>query len=183
MADCTGSVVALALDAKHRFSKRAADSIRLLEGLGVEGDAHCGTTVKHRSRVKVDPSQPNLRQVHLIASELLDELGEQGFAVEPGQLGENITTSGLDLIALPRGTVLQLGDAACVELTGLRNPCGQIEAFRAGLLQQVIEKRSDGEIVRKAGVMAIVKAGGVIRTGDGIAVSLPPMPHLPLERV
>jgi MOSC domain-containing protein YiiM len=124
MASITqGVVVAVSRDTDHRFSKPSTDEIRLLTGLGVEGDAHAGVTVQHRSRVAADPMQPNLRQVHLIQAELHEELHEQGFGVAPGELGENITTRGLDLLGLPRGTVLRLGDSATVEVTGLRNPC------------------------------------------------------------
>jgi MOSC domain-containing protein YiiM len=179
----TCRVVSVSRDGAHRFSKLPVEAIRLEEGLGVEGDAHAGTTVQHRSRITVDPAQPNLRQVHLIAVELLEELAEQGFAVEPGQLGENVTTRGLDLIGLPRGTRLRLGAEAVVELTGLRNPCGQIEDFRPGLLKAVVARTPDGNLIRKAGVMAVVKIGGRVRPYDAIAVTLPPMPHVPLKRV
>jgi MOSC domain-containing protein YiiM len=178
-----GRVVAVARDGVHRFSKRPVASIRLIAGLGIEGDAHAGQTVQHRSRVAADPGQPNLRQVHLIAAELFDALAGQGFDLKPGDLGENVTTRGLDLLALPRGAVLRLGASAVIEVTGLRNPCGQIEAFRAGLLRAVLDKAPDGTLIRKAGIMAILIAGGAIRAGDLIGVSLPPQPHQPLERV
>lgn len=167
----------------HGFSKAPAEVVRLLAGQGVEGDAHAGETVKHRSRVAVDPTQPNLRQVHLIHAELFDELAARGFEVRPGDLGENITTLGIDLLALPRGTLLRLGDEALVEVTGLRNPCAQIEAFRAGLLAAVLDRGPNGEVIRKAGIMGIVRAGGDIRPGEGITVILPPPPHERLERV
>jgi MOSC domain-containing protein YiiM len=170
-------------DAEHRFSKATAASVTLLEGLGVEGDAHAGTTVQHRSRVARDPSQPNLRQVHLIGTELLDELRATGYDVAAGQLGENVTTSGVDLLALPRGSVLRLGASAVVEVTGLRNPCLQIEAFRPGLLAEVVGRDDAGAVVRRAGVMGVVLAGGMVRPGDAIAVELPEEPHLPLDRV
>jgi MOSC domain-containing protein YiiM len=140
-------------------------------------------TVKHRSRVAQDPTQPNLRQVHLIHQELFAEVREAGFEVEPGQLGENVTTSGLDLLALPVGTLLRLGDEAVVEITGLRNPCGQIDGFRRGLLKQVVGRDAEGNIVRKAGIMGVVHTGGVVGPGDPIAVELPAAPHHRLERV
>jgi MOSC domain-containing protein YiiM len=178
-----GRVVSVSRDGAHRFSKQPVEAIRLMEGLGVEGDAHLGKTVQHRSRVAVDPSQPNLRQVHLIAAELLKELSGQGFDVQPADLGENVTMQGIDLIGLPRGTLLHLGREAIVQITGLRNPCSQIEQFRPGLLRAVLGKEADGKIVRKAGVMGIVLRGGEISAGDDVCVELPPEPHLPLERV
>ncbi|EYS97193.1 molybdenum cofactor biosysynthesis protein [Cupriavidus sp. SK-4] len=177
------TVLAVACAATHDFSKQLRNEIRLLAGLGIGGDAHAGQTVKHRSRVRVDPTQPNLRQVHLIGTELHAELHRAGFDIGPADLGENITTQGLDLHALPVGTRLQLGASAMVELTGLRNPCGQIEAFRPGLLAQVLGRAEDGTLVRKAGVMGVVVTGGVVRPGDAISVSLPPPPHRVLERV
>jgi MOSC domain-containing protein YiiM len=176
-------VVAVSRDGEHRFSKPTTDEITLLAGLGVQGDAHAGVTVQHLSRVAADPTQPNLRQVHLMHAELHDELGEQGFAVRPGQLGENITTRGLDLLALPRGTVLRLGPDAVVEITGLRNPCQQINGFRPGLLKQVLTQDPDGNVVRKAGIMGVVVRGGAVKPGDAIDVELPAEPHEPLERV
>lgn len=176
-------VAAVALDTSHRFSKSPAQAIRLLAGLGVEGDAHCGVTVKHRSRVAVDPGQPNLRQVHLIHAELLDELAATGFDIRPGDLGENILTRGIDLLALPRGTLLNIGATAEIEITGLRNPCGQIEAFAPGLLGAVVDRNPDGTLVRKAGVMAIVRCSGVVRVGDAITATLPPQPWQALDRV
>jgi MOSC domain-containing protein YiiM len=178
-----GRVVSVSRDGAHRFSKQPVETIRLIEGLGVEGDAHLGTTVQHRSRVAVDPDQPNLRQVHLIAAELLDELAVQGFAVAPGDLGENVTTSGIDLLGLPRGALLYLGGAAVVEVTGLRNPCDQIEQFQPGMLKAVLGKGPNGETVRKAGVMGIVLRSGDVRASDPIRVELPQEPHRPLERV
>jgi len=176
-------IKALARDGEHRFSKISAEQLRLIAGQGVEGDAHCGETVKHRSRVAVDPMQPNLRQVHLIQSELFADLSAHGFVVSPGELGENITTEGIDLLALPRGTVLRIGAEVQLEVTGLRNPCGQIERFQPGLLAAVLDKGPDGEVIRKAGIMAVVRQGGVVRRGDAIDVELPALPHLPLERV
>lgn len=177
------SVVAVARDGVHRFSKSPVPSIRLVAGIGVEGDAHAGVTVKHRSRVRQDPTQPNLRQVHLVAAELLDELAAAGFDVAPGALGENVTTRGLDLVGLPTGTVLRFGAGAEVEVTGLRNPCSQIEDFRPGLLARVLGRDAEGRLVRKAGIMAIVRRGGAVRPGDPVVVILPPEPFRPLERV
>jgi MOSC domain-containing protein YiiM len=178
----TATVVAVALDGRHVFSKRTVDAIRLLEGVGVEGDAHAGITVQHRSRVARDPSQPNLRQVHLIHSELLEEVDEAGFTVPPGAMGENITTRGIDLLALPTGAVLRLGAEATVEVTGLRNPCSQIEGYEAGLLKRMVGRTEDGAIVRRAGVMGVVLHGGVIAPGDPISVRLP-AERLPLQPV
>ncbi|HEY6739155.1 MAG TPA: MOSC domain-containing protein [Actinopolymorphaceae bacterium] len=176
-------VSAVSRDSEHRFSKQTVDEIMLLAGLGVEGDTHAGRTVQHRSRVARDPSQPNLRQVHLVHAELHDELQSSGFWVTAGQLGENITTRGLDLLGLPRGTILRFADQAAVEITGLRNPCTQIDDFRPGLLKQVIGRDEHGNIVRKAGVMGIVLHGGPVRPGDTIEVLLPAEPHQRLERV
>ncbi len=178
-----GTVIAVSGAPGHRFSKPTLASIRLLKGLGVEGDAHCGETVKHRSRVAVDPTQPNLRQVHLLHAELLDELNATGFDVAPGQMGENVLTRGLDLLGLPVGARLRLGEDAVVEITGLRNPCAQIETFRPGLLAAVLGRDAQGRVVRKAGIMGIVLEGGEIRPGDAIAVTLPAEPHRALERV
>jgi MOSC domain-containing protein YiiM len=179
----SGRVLAVARDAEHRFSKQRASELRVLVGLGVEGDAHQGATVKHRSRVAADPTQPNLRQVHLIHAELFGELGRQGFAVGPADLGENITTEGVDLLALPRGALLRIGGEAVLEVTGLRNPCIQIERFRPGVLAAVLHKTADGKLIRKTGVMSIVRAGGVVRPGDSITAELPPAPHSPLDPV
>jgi MOSC domain-containing protein YiiM len=179
----TARVISVSAAMGHRFSKPVQGSIRLLAGLGVAGDAHCGETVKHRSRVAVDPTQPNLRQVHLIHAELFDELNAAGFDVAPGQMGENVLTRGLDLLGLPVGTTLRLGGDALVEITGLRNPCAQIEAFRPGLLAAVLGRDAEGRIVRKAGIMGIVLEGGVVAPGDAIEVTLPALPHRALERV
>ena len=178
-----GKVVAVAASPEHAFSKPVAEWITLKKGLGVEGDAHCGVTVKHRSRVAADPSQPNLRQVHLIHLELIEQLQAQGFAVAAGTMGENITTLGLDLLALPRGARLKIGDSAEIEITGLRNPCAQLDQFQTGLMRAVVEKSPDGALVRKAGVMGVVSASGVVRAADPIIVILPPEPHERLERV
>lgn len=176
-------VLSVSCSPSHTFSKLVVDAIELLAGQGVAGDAHCGPTVKHRSRVAIDPSQPNLRQVHLIHAELFDELRTAGFTVGAGQLGENITTSGVALLALPTGTRLRLGATAVVELTGLRNPCAQIDAFQPGLLMAVLGRAAEGRLIRKAGVMGIVLRGGVVQPGDSIQVELPSLPHRPLERV
>lgn len=176
-------VCAVSLASDHRFSKAAAPFIRLLAGLGVEGDAHCGATVKHRSRVAADPSQPNLRQVHLVHAELFAELAPRGFALRPGSIGENVTTADLDLLGLPRGTRLRIGPDAIVEVTGLRNPCVQLDRFQAGLMAAMLGRDPAGRLVRKAGIMGIVLAGGEVRPGDPIAVDLPPPPHRPLDRV
>lgn len=157
--------------------------IRLVAGLGVEGDSHAGTTVKHRSRVRADPTQPNLRQVHLIHAELHEELRGAGFTVRAGEMGENITTRGIALLDLPVGTRLHLGADAVVELTGLRNPCTQLDAFQPGLMAAVLDRTAEGALVRKAGVMAVVVAGGEVRRGDAVQVSLPEGAHEPLRPV
>ena len=175
-------ILAVHASPTHSFSKSPQSHIHLLAGLGIAGDAHLGTTVQHRSRIAQDPTQPNLRQV-LIACELFTELAPQGFAVTPGELGENITTSGLDLLTLPRGTLLHLGPEALIEMTGLRNPCAQIDAFQPGLLAAVLPRTPDGILLRRAGVMSVVLHSGTVRPGDPIRITLPPLPHLPLERV
>lgn len=176
-------VVAVHAKGAHLFCKDSVPWIELLQGLGVEGDAHCGVTVKHRSRVAKDPAQANLRQVHLIHLELLDELAGKGLHVLPGQMGENITTAGLDLLALPEGTVLRLGEHALVRITGLRNPCAQIETFMPGLLAAVLGHTPDGELVRKTGVMGVVLASGSVAPGDCIAITHTPQSHMPLQPV
>lgn len=175
-------VASVARRSGHHFSKTVVGSITLVAGLGVEGDGHAGVTVQHLSRVRRDPSQPNLRQVHLISAELLDELQATGYDVGPAQLGENITTRGLDLLALPRGTRLLVGDGV-VEVTGLRNPCVQIDRFRTGMLGMVLTRRPDGTVQRRAGVMGVVVVGGAVRPGDPIGVVLPEPPLVPLEPV
>lgn len=177
------TVVAVSRDGEHRFGKAPVDVITLLSGLGVAGDAHAGVSVQHLFQVAADPTQPNLRQVHLMHRELFDELRDQGFDVRPGELGENVTTQGLDLLALPRGTRLRIGTAAVVEVTGLRNPCAQIDTFMPGLLKAVAYRGADGLLVRKAGVMGVVTAGGDIRPGDRIVVELPQGEQTPLDRV
>lgn len=177
------NVVAVNCSNKHTFSKTNQTAIKLIKGFGVEGDAHAGKTVKHRFLVNKDASRPNLRQIHLIGAELLDELNKDGFSVNPGQLGENITTRGLDLLTLPTGTRLHIGAEAVVELTALRNPCHQIDDFQKGLLKAVLDQDEDGNLVRKVGVMGVVKSGGEVRPDDAIIINLPPEPHQRLEYV
>lgn len=179
----SGTVIAVSRSATHSFSKPTCDAIRLLTELGVEGDAHLGVTVKHRSRVARDPDAPNLRQVHLIDDEILDELRAAGYAVAAGALGENITARGVDLLHLPTGTRLHLGASACVEVTGLRNPCSQLDELHEGLMAALLDRDEAGNVVRKAGVMAVVLSGGDVRAGDGVRVELPPAPHIPLQPV
>ncbi|HMH92676.1 MAG TPA: MOSC domain-containing protein [Streptosporangiaceae bacterium] len=176
-------VAAVSSSATHGFSKPGHTAIQLLAGLGVAGDAHLGVTVQHRSRVARDPSQPNLRQVHLIHAELHHDLRAAGFAVTAGDMGENVTTRGIDLLALPTGTRLRLGDCAVVEVTGLRNPCRQLNDFEPGLMKAVLGRDRDGHLIRKAGVMGIVLAAGTVRPGDQIDVELPAPPHQPLQPV
>ena len=168
-----GRVIAVQRSTSHSFSKYGEDEIVLVAGVGVQGAAHAGATVKHRSRVRRDPTQPNLRQVHLLHAELFDELAEQGFTVFPGDLGENVTTQGIDLLGLSPGTRLLLGSQAVVEVTGLRNPCSQIDRFQPGLMQAVLGRDAAGELVRKAGVMAVVVDGGPIRPQDRVDLQLP----------
>ena len=172
-----GTVVAVSRSAGHTFGKRTHPSIRLLAGLGVEDDAHLGVTVQHLHRIARDPTQPNLRQVHLIHAELHDELSAVGFVIAAGEMGENITTRGIDLLDLPTGTRLRLGDQAIVELTGLRNPCVQLDRFQPGLMAAVLDHDEQGALVRKSGVMSVVVASGEVKTGDPITVELPPEPH------
>jgi len=179
----TPTVLTVSRHPRHAFSKPRCDSIRLLAGLGVEGDAHMGVTVQHRSRVRADPTQANLRQVHLLPGELFAELAAKGFDIESGDIGENVLTAGIDLLALPTGARLRLGAEAVVEVTGLRNPCSQLDRFRPGLMAAMLDRDAAGHIVRKAGVMGIVVAGGEVRPGDAIAVTMPPPPHRKLEKV
>ncbi len=178
-----GVVTTVSRSATHTMAKSHVDSIHVVAGLGVDGDAHQGETVKHRSRVARDPSQPNLRQVHLIHAELHDELAAGGFPVAAGQMGENITTRGVDLLALPTGTRLRLGDACVIEITGLRNPCVQLEGIHKGLMAAVLDRDADGSLIRKAGVMGVVTATGTVRPGDPITVELPAGPHAPLAPI
>lgn len=179
----TAKVLALSKSDSHTFNKFNCDAITLQEGLGVEGDAHMGATVKHRSRVAQDPSQPNLRQVHLMHAELFVELATKGFSLSAGMMGENITTVGVDLLGLPKGAILKIGPEASIQITGLRNPCSQLETIQSELMKAVLGKDADGNLIRKAGIMGIVLAGGVITVGDGILVGLPEGPFVGLERV
>lgn len=183
MTSNNAKILTVAKSSSHTFHKPVIDQITLLTGLGVEGDAHMGITVKHRSRVAADPTQPNLRQIHLIQSELFHELLEKGFTVKAGDMGENVTTHGIDLLGLPRGTLLHIGDDAIVEVTGLRNPCAQIDKFQQGLLKAVLDRDADGGLVRKAGIMGIIIKGGVVKPDDEVRAVLPPEPHHKLERV
>ena len=178
-----GTVIEISKSPSHSFSKPNQKSIKLLTGLGVEGDAHLGEKVQHRSRVAKDPNQPNLRQVHLIHAELHDELRERGFDVSAGQMGENITTRGINLLGLPAGTRLHIGKTAIVEVTGLRNPCYQLDDFQAGLMKAVLDRDEQGNLIRKAGVMGIVLTDGEVYVNDDIRVELPPETHEPLKPV
>ncbi len=179
----SGTVTAVSRGPAHDFTKPNEASITLLAGLGVEGDAHLGETVKHRARVKKDPTAPNLRQVHLLHAELLDELRAGGFDLSPGQLGENVTSAGVDLLALPVGATLYLGETAAVQVAGLRNPCYQLDDLTPGLMKATLGRDADGKLIRKAGVMSVVLTGGVVRPGDTIRIELPPEPHEALEPV
>ncbi|PXF30997.1 molybdenum cofactor biosysynthesis protein [Pokkaliibacter plantistimulans] len=176
-------VVAVSCSEQHTFSKQPARQIELIKGEGVVGDAHRGVTVQHRSRVAKDPNQPNLRQVHLIQQELIEELQGRGFAVEAGTMGENITTCGLDLLALPTGSVLTIGETVRIEVTGLRNPCAQLDRYQQGLTAAVLDRDEHGQLIRRAGVMGVVLHGGPVQAGDSIAISLPALPHAPLAPV
>lgn len=177
------TVIAVSRSPTHSFSKPNEDFIKLLTGLGIEGDTHMGEKVQHRSRVAKDPNQPNLRQVHLIHAELHDELREREFDISPGQMGENITTRGIDLLGLPTGSRLHIGKTAIVEVTGLRNPCYQLDDFQKGLMKAVLDKDEQGNLVRKAGVMGVVLTDGEVSVNDGIWVELPPEPHEALKPV
>ena len=179
----TGVVVAVSSSSTHTIAKPNQGRVRLLAGLGVQGDAHQGATVKHRSLAARDPKRPNLRQVHLIHAELHDELRKVGFRVGAGQMGENITTRGIDLLGLPLGTRLVVGDVAVVEITGLRSPCVQLDVIQSGLMRATLGRDDDGKVVHKAGVMSIVVSDGEVRPGDSISVELPPQPHRVLEPV
>jgi len=178
-----GTVIAVSKSPSHSFSKPNQKSIKLLTGLGVEGDVHLGEKVQHRSRVAKDPNQPNLRQVHLIHAELHNELRERGFDVSAGQMGENITTRGINLLGLPPGTRLHIGKTAIVEVTGLRNPCYQLDDFQAGLMKAVLDRDEQGNLIRKAGVMGIVLTDGEVYVNDDIRVELPPETHETLKPV
>lgn len=178
-----GSVLAVSSSPEHTMSKPARPMIRLVENLGVEGDAHSGVTVKHRSRVRRDPTQPNLRQVHLLHDELHEELRLSGFEVLAGRMGENITTRGVDLLGLSTGTLLHVGAKAVVRITGLRNPCTQLDGLQEGLMRAVLDEDAQGNLVRKAGVMAVVLRGGDVIPGDRIIVELPTGPFTQLQPV
>jgi MOSC domain-containing protein YiiM len=177
-----GIVAAVSRSAVHEFTKPNVDSIELIAGLGVYGDAHFGETVQHLVRVREDPTKPNRRQVHLIHGELHDELNAGGFAVGPGGMGENITTRGIDLLGLPLGTRLHIGGDAVVEVTGLRTPCKQIERFQAGLLAAVLQD-GYGNLSFKSGIMGVIVKSGLVKAGDAIRVALPPEPHQKLGKV
>jgi MOSC domain-containing protein YiiM len=179
----TGFVLAVCRSETHTMSKARVSHLTILEGLGVDGDAHQGVMVKHRSRVARDPTQPNFRQVHLIHSELYDELRAKGFNVSAGQMGENITTKGLNLLALPKGTKLHIGKTVILEITGLRNPCYQLDGIQEGLMQAVLDKDSQGNLIRKAGIMTVVLEGGQVFPKDEIKVQMPVEPHQSLEVV
>lgn len=179
----SGRVIAVGRSSSHTMSKPVCQRIRLLAGFGVDGDAHSGETVKHRSRVARDPSQPNLRQVHLIHAELFDELRAKGFDIAPGMMGENVTTRGVVLLALPRGTRLHLGTSAIVEITGLRNPCFQLDGLQAGLMEVTLDRDPERGLIRKAGVMGVVIAGGEVSAGDSIGIERPAGTHDALKPV
>ncbi len=178
-----GSVISVCASPLHTMSKPVQPGIRLIDGSGVEGDAHASPTVKHRSRVRIDPSQPNLRQVHLLHSELFEELERSGFGVKPGQMGENITTVGIDLLGLAEHTMLHIGENAVIRVTGLRNPCSQLDGLQPGLMQAVLDKDESGNLIRKAGIMGVVITGGEIKSGDQIVAESPSGPFTALEPV
>lgn len=178
-----GIVKSVNKSSTHTFSKYNCDRIVLLKGLGVKGDAHMGEKVKHRSRVAKDPNQPNLRQVHLIHSELFDELKKKGFIVQDGEIGENITTEGIELLSLPKDTLLSIGETVKIMVTGLRNPCKQLDSIKDGLMTAVLDKDKEGNLIRKAGIMGIVLEGGEVKIGNKITIDLPKKPHIKLERV
>lgn len=178
-----GLVKAVSKNKAHSPSKFNCDSIVLLTGLGVEGDAHMGEKIKHRSRVAKDPNQPNLRQVHLIHTELFEELTEKGFTIKAGQMGENITTQGIDLLSLPKDTILSIGATSKVKVTGLRNPCNQLNSIQEGLLNAVLDKDEKGDLIRKSGIMGVILEGGEVKVGDAIQIKLPQEPYQKLERV
>jgi len=177
------TVIAVSRSASHTFSKPNREMIQLIAGLGVEGDAHSGKTIKHRFLVKKDATRPNIRQIHLIHAELFDEMSDKGYSIKPGELGENITTRGNDLLSLPTGAILNIGSDVAIEVTALRNPCKQIDDFQKGLLKEVLYKDEKGNLVRKTGVMGVILQGGEVRPGDNITVELPPEPHHKLEYI
>lgn len=180
----TPRVVAVSLSAKHGFSKVPQAAIRLIAGEGVEGDVHRGERTQHLYRMRQDPTQPNLCQVHLLSSEKLEELRAKEFAVRPGDLGENILTEGLDLLNLPLATLLRVGEDALLQVTGLRTPCLKIDKYQRGLQQHMWGERDElGRRTRRAGIMTIVLHGGLVRSSYPIAIEVPPEPHLPLPPV
>ena len=179
----TATVTAVSLSPRYSFMKSPTFEIRMLPGLGIDGDVHQGVTTKHRSRMRQDPTLPNLRQVHLIHEELHDELRAAGFRVGPGVMGENITTRGIDLLALPAGTRLRVGESAVIEITGLRNPCKQLDDYQQGLMAAVLSRGKDGALIRKSGIMSIVLTDGIVRPGDAIQIELPPEPFRALVPV
>ena len=115
--------------------------------------------------------------------EILSELNDKGFSVIPGELGENITTQGIDLLSLPQGCQLHIGKTTIIELTALRNPCVQIENFQTGMLKEVISKDKQGKIMRKLGMMGVVLSGGHVQPNDEITIQLPEQPHKSLEYI
>jgi MOSC domain-containing protein YiiM len=175
-----GKVVAVCAAPKHRFSKTPCLSIALVAGLGVEGDAHFGSLVRHRYLARRNPRAPNIRQVHLIPVELFDELQAVGYDVAPGDLGENIVTAGLDLESLPLDTELRICSAA-VRLTGLRTPCVLIDRFSAGLKTRLVADGPGPPF--RAGVMGVVTVGGVVLPGDRIRTVFPAAPRLELPSI
>lgn len=179
----TATIVAVSSNAEHVFSKSVQDAIELREGFGIVGDAHAGATVQHLSRIAADPTAPNLRQVHLIHAELLDELHGRGFVLKPGDIGENIVTRGIDLLGLGTGTVLHLGNDAAIQVTGLRNPCAQLDKLQRGLLAAVLDRDANGALVRKSGIMAVVLKSGQVRPGDAIRIEAPSGPFVALAPV
>ena len=175
-----GVVVSVSRSPRHRFSKDVLDVVTLVEGHGVEGDAHAGATIQHRSRKRWRPHDPNPRQVHLLHAELLDALP---YDLAPGDVGENVLVRGVDLLALPTGARLHLGSSAVVEVTGLRNPCVQLDRFADGLMSAVLRQEADGTVRRLAGVMSVVLVGGAVRVGDPVMVRLPDGDLQPLRPV
>ena len=177
-----GSVVSVSRSPKHGFTKQVQTSITLLAGRGVEGDAHAGETVQHLYRMKLDPTAPNLAQVHFLHVELFDEMAAEGHALAPGAMGENVLTQGLDLLGMPTGALFRIGDTL-VEISGIRDPCKKIDTLGKGLTKRLFDRAADGTLIRKAGIMGVVREGGTIRPGDRITVELPPEPHRPLAVV
>ncbi|MCJ7551473.1 MAG: MOSC domain-containing protein [Anaerolineae bacterium] len=173
-----GIVTGVSRSATYSFSKQTQEAIRLVAGLGVEGDAHMGETVRHRHLVRTDPTRPNLRQVHLLQAEVIDELQAGGFDVSAGKMGENITTRGIDLLSLPVGTRLFIGDTSVVAMTELRDPCGQLDDYQQGLKEATVDRDAQGNVIRKAGAMGVVVMGGIVKPGDAIRVELPAEPHV-----